>query len=131
MVEDYIDRNLFSKQIKKRFTKNINYNLGNYKISTIDSVKVYKENNEIGDISNYNFDGRILWFSSEETYDYVEIIYTIDSDFELIPLPLKNACLIIIGDLYNNRQEIIIGRSVFNTNIIERILGPYRKTVSL
>lgn len=55
-------------------------------------------------------------------------IYT-DSPFVIIPETFKQATLLIIGDLYANRQDFIVGKSMVSLRLVERLLNPYKKVI--
>lgn len=43
-----------------------------------------------------------------------------------VPGPLIQAIKIILGDLYDNREDVVIGRPVANLHIIEKLVSTYR-----
>ena len=54
--------------------------------------------------------------------------YAVPTDSpDLIPSPIKQAILLTVGELYENREETVIGVSVAPLpNTAERLLAPYR-----
>jgi hypothetical protein len=51
------------------------------------------------------------------------------SPFVTIPETFKQATLIIIGDLFSNRQDHIVGKSSVSLRLVERLLNPYKNIV--
>tara|TARA_R110000803_G_scaffold48061_2_gene99901 strand:- start:4085 stop:4690 length:606 start_codon:yes stop_codon:yes gene_type:complete len=60
--------------------------------------------------------------------DAVEVKYEIGTtDADLVPLAIKQACLILVGQWYENRQEAVVGRSVGVIPMTARyLMNPYR-----
>lgn len=130
MVEEYVDRIVFSKKLKYSTGKSSSYFLGMYDIDSITSIKTIKNFEVVETIDEYEFIGKFLTITSTQDFDSIEIEFIVNSEFPVKPETFKQAALIYLSDLFNNRQEIVVGRSVFNTNTCERLLNPYRKTIN-
>jgi hypothetical protein len=133
MVEETIDRIIFDVKAKRSFKKGDHYFLGTYNIESVDSIE-YIVDNQVVDIVASGItlsNNTIVLEDNTKEFDSIDVTFNIKSDFDVIPDALKIAALLIIGDLFNNRQEIVIGRSVFNNDLINRVLAPYKKYVTL
>lgn len=126
-IEDIIDRDIFSKKIKFSSSKSNFYQLGktDSKIESIESIKIFKNNAEVGEITVYTLDQNFLSFNTSTDFDYVEVVFNVLSTFPSIPVSFEQSALIIIGDFYNQRQDIVTGRTTTNIKAVERLLGPY------
>lgn len=47
----------------------------------------------------------------------------------LVPAPLKAALLLIVGDLYENREASIVGSIYTETPAVKALLWPYKRTI--
>ena len=94
---------------------------------TVEHIKYYDENDvqRVWDASNYNVDtnmspARIYLKDDSDSYPTIatrifpiEVKYKSGTDaVNSAPKILKQACLLIIGHFYENRQPYIVGRSV-------------------
>jgi|MDSW01.2.fsa_nt_gb uncharacterized phiE125 gp8 family phage protein len=94
---------------------------------TVEHIKYYDENDvqRVWDASNYNVDtnmspARIYLKDDSDSYPTIatrifpiEVKYKSGTDaVNSAPKILKQACLLIIGQFYENRQPYIVGRSV-------------------
>ncbi|MEB2775228.1 head-tail connector protein [Algoriphagus sp. D3-2-R+10] len=131
MVEEFIDRTIFSKKLKLTSKYSPYYYLGNYIVDTVESVNLYYKNELVKEDAEFTQTTHTVNVTETIDFDYVEIIYSIKTDYPVIPESFKQAALLYIGDLFNNRQEIVIGRTAFNLNVVDRILRPYTKMISL
>tara|TARA_R110002020_G_scaffold403141_1_gene613259 strand:- start:471 stop:995 length:525 start_codon:yes stop_codon:yes gene_type:complete len=131
MVEETIDRTIVGKELRLSSMKNSLYYLGDYNIESVDSVKLYSENVLVSETDDYILKGKTVTVTDNADYDSIEIEFTVTTDYPVLPTAFKQAALLLLGDLFNNRQEMIMGRSVFNTNAAMRLLKPYTKYLTL
>ena len=109
----------------------------------ITHIKYYDENDvqQTWDSSNYNLDtnmspARIYLTDESESYpDISNRIYPIEIKYKSgstsvgdAPKMLKQACLLILGQFYENRQPYIVGRSVAEIPMTVRYLLDHHKT---
>ncbi|MCH7396564.1 phage gp6-like head-tail connector protein [Belliella sp. DSM 107340] len=136
-VENIVNKTLIASRVREVFELNneliFKLKLNDYEGVEIFSVKLLAEDeSELSIDFEYEFDkGFINLFGDDFQDAYsVEIIYdTKESDYLVIPESFKQACLIIIGDLFSNRQDIVIGRSTTNIKVVEYLLQPYKNKI--
>lgn len=131
MVEESIDRTIVGKQLRFSSLRNEPYFLGNYKIDSVDSVKLYLEGGLVATTEDFLLNGQVLSPTGSTEYDSIEVEFTILTDYPVIPVSFKHAALILLADLFKNRQETILGKSYSSTNAVMRLLGPYTKHISI
>lgn len=110
---------------------------------TIEHIKYYDENNNfvVWNSTNYNVDknispARIYLADESDSYPTlsnriypIEVKYKSGADaVNSAPKMLKQACLLIIGQFYENRQPYIVGRSVSEIPMTVRYLLDPHKT---
>lgn len=131
MIEESIDRTIIGKELRFSSMKSNLYYLGDYTIESIDSVKLYFEGEFVTDTNDYTLKGKSVTVTDTTGYDSIEIEFSVSTDYPVIPTAFKQGALLLLADLFNNRQEIVLGRSVFNTNAVMRLLRPYTKYITL
>tara|TARA_R110000850_G_scaffold32792_4_gene90144 strand:+ start:102 stop:626 length:525 start_codon:yes stop_codon:yes gene_type:complete len=131
MVEEAIDRTIAGKSLRLSSMKNSLYYLGDYNIQSVDSVKLYSEGELVANTDAYILKGKTLELNDSTDYDSIEIEFTVTTDYPIIPTAFKQAALLLLADFFNTRQEFVMGRSVFNTNAVMRLLRPYTKYLTL
>lgn len=72
----------------------------------------------------------------EASYDYIENLLensdVITGDSPAVyPAAIKCASLLLIGDMYENREAIIVGASVASNPAVMNLLHPYRQEIGI
>jgi uncharacterized phiE125 gp8 family phage protein len=107
-------------------------------VASVTSVKYYNADNTLTTLAtaNYRVDsyssiGRIehitTWPSTKTRIDSVEVIYVCGRAVADIPEDIKSAIKLIVGHLYQNRQDVITGTQVNQIPFgAKALLDPYR-----
>ena len=107
-------------------------------ITSITSVKYFDSDQVEQTLSSANYEldststvARLRPISSENwpaTYDqYNAVTIRIVGGYATTPLAISQAILMIIGTLYNDREDTIVGASVADVGLpSQRLLAPYR-----
>ncbi len=131
MIEESIDRTIVGKELRFRSLKSNLYYLGDYNLESIDSVKLYNEGELVSNTEDFTLKGKSITVEDPTGYDSIEIEFSVSTDYPVIPTAFKQGALLLLADLFNNRQEMVLGRTVFNTNAVTRLLRPYTKYITL
>lgn len=85
-----------------------------------------------------NAEAELLTRLSEAAQDYVEqylgrAIPFVDNEGVELPLPasVKSAILLVVGDLYENREGQFVGVSAVENPAVDRLLHFYRKGLGI
>lgn len=99
-----------------------------------DDARWYLANGGEG-ISWLSLEPQAVWPSTEDRNGAVRVQFTAgyepttDSPPDLagnVPEPIKAAILLMVGDMYENREERIVGAIVAELPTVQRLLTPYR-----
>lgn len=70
------------------------------------------------------------WPDSNQSVNNVKVTMTVGYDPALVPMPIKAAMLLIVGNLYENRQQDVLGNTRISFNSLPlgvyNLLQPYR-----
>ncbi len=73
---------------------------------------------------------RTSWPATPAWPDSVTIDYQVGYDDPTkIPRPLRSAMMLIIGDLFENRESSVVGASYVETPAVERLLWPFKRVL--
>lgn len=150
--EDYLDYAIVEQQLKlfiDYFPSTRYLTLPRSKLISIDLVQYYDTNGDLQtwDSANYSADtasteGRLLllptseWPETQERIQAVQVTYTAGypsddnspADYRVnIPKRVVAAIKLLVSDLYESRQQLIIGASLANTRSAENLLHPLRR----
>jgi len=109
-------------------------------LSAVASVKYYDSDDQLQTLSSdeYHVDtkrkpGRLVavddWPDTYDRPNAVTIAFTAGygASGDTVPTPIKQAILLLIGEMYENREETIVGVSASQLPLTaERLLFPYR-----
>jgi uncharacterized phiE125 gp8 family phage protein len=140
-AEDYCQRSFFTQTWVMELDSFPNINcieLLMSPIASVSSIKYYDADNtqQTWDSSNYRVDtgsriGRIeavdTWPTTYDILNAVEITYVAgESSISSVDEGIKTAIKIMVGDLYELRQNVIVGSQVNVRNTTEILLNSYK-----
>lgn len=115
--------------------------LDTYPIASIDSVKYYDTTNTLQTLSASNYESNLnespatirpksglTWPDVYDRYDAVTVRFTAGyASAAVVPAPIKQAVLMVIGHLYANREDVVTGTQVNSMpQSSQYLLTPYR-----
>lgn len=67
------------------------------------------------------------WPTPRDQSGAVAVTFTCGEAAESVPAPLKAAILLTVGDLYHNREGVIVGATVAENPTVAALIAPYRR----
>lgn len=70
------------------------------------------------------------WPTTRAQWDAVRVRYAVGWEFDEVPAPVKQACLLLVSQMYEHRTPEVVGTIVSKVQFaVEALLAPYRVPV--